>query len=56
LNIVIRTIVSDGQGSTVGTGGAIVALSNPEDEVAETELKAAALIDTVAKSRAGAAR
>jgi anthranilate/para-aminobenzoate synthase component I len=30
-----------------------VALSNPADEVAEVELKAAALIDTVAKSRAG---
>ena len=54
LNIVIRTIVSDGRSSTIGTGGAIVALSNPADEVAEIELKAAALIDTVAKSRFGA--
>jgi para-aminobenzoate synthetase len=54
LNIVIRTIVSDEQASTVGTGGAIVALSDPADEVAEIELKAAALIDTVAKSRSGA--
>ncbi len=53
LNIVIRTIVSDERGSTVGTGGAIVALSDPADEVAEIELKAAALIDTVAKSRSG---
>jgi para-aminobenzoate synthetase len=53
LNIVIRTIVSDERGSMVGTGGAIVALSVPADEVAEIELKAAALIDTVAKSRSG---
>jgi para-aminobenzoate synthetase len=54
LNIVIRTIVSDERSSTIGTGGAIVALSSPADEVAEIELKAAALIDTVAKSRFGA--
>ncbi len=54
LNIVIRTIVSDGLVSTVGTGGAIVALSDPADEVAEIELKAAALVDTVAKSRSKA--
>ena len=54
LNIVIRTIVSDGLVSTVGTGGAIVALSDPADEVAEIELKAAALVDTVAKSGAKA--
>jgi para-aminobenzoate synthetase len=54
LNIVIRTIVSDGRVSTVGTGGAIVALSDPTDEVAEIELKAAALVDTVAKSRSKA--
>ncbi|MGF7210333.1 para-aminobenzoate synthetase [Skermanella aerolata] len=51
LNIVIRTIVSDGQTSTVGTGGAIVALSDPADEVAEIELKAAALVAAVTKSR-----
>jgi anthranilate/para-aminobenzoate synthase component I len=51
---VIRTIVSDERSSTIGTGGAIVALSSPADEVAEIELKAAALIDTVAKSRFGA--
>jgi para-aminobenzoate synthetase len=56
LNIVIRTIVSDEHGSTVGTGGAIVALSNPAAEVAEVELKAAALIDAVAKSRSRANR
>jgi len=51
LNIVIRTIVSDGRMSTIGTGGAIVALSGPADEVAEIELKVAALVDTVAKGR-----
>jgi para-aminobenzoate synthetase len=56
LNIVIRTIVSDGCASTIGTGGAIVALSDPADEVAEIELKAAALIDTISKSRAAKSR
>ncbi|MEE2878073.1 MAG: aminodeoxychorismate synthase component I, partial [Pseudomonadota bacterium] len=39
LNIVIRTIVLKGDRASIGAGGAIVALSDPEDEYAETQLK-----------------
>ncbi len=44
LAMVIRTIVIDDDGATVGTGGGITALSNPEEELAEVRLKAAALL------------
>jgi anthranilate/para-aminobenzoate synthase component I len=44
LAMVIRTIVIDAAGSTVGTGGGITALSIPEEELAEAKLKAAALL------------
>ena len=44
LAMVIRSIIIDSNGSTVGTGGGITALSVPEDELAETKLKAAALL------------
>lgn len=47
LNIVIRTMVVRGDEITIGTGGAIVALSDPEDEIAEIQLKARALLDSV---------
>jgi len=47
LNIVIRTIVSDGRQVTVGSGGAIIALSDPDDEVAEIVLKASAQRDVL---------
>jgi len=47
LNIVIRTIVSDGRRVTVGSGGAIIALSDPDDEVAEVVLKARAQRDVL---------
>jgi para-aminobenzoate synthetase len=47
LNIVIRTMVVCGDQITVGTGGAIVALSDPEEELAEIHLKAHALLESI---------
>lgn len=44
LAMVIRSIVIDESGSTVGTGGGITALSVPEEELGETRVKAAALL------------
>ena len=48
LNIVIRTIVMDGETTTIGTGGAIVMQSDHEDEYQEILLKARALINALA--------
>ena len=42
LNIVIRTIVIDEQTTSIGTGGAIVMQSDPEEEFEEILLKAEA--------------
>ena len=44
LAMVIRSIVLDARGATVGAGGGITALSVPEEELAEAKLKAAALL------------
>jgi len=44
LAMVIRSIVIDSNGATVGAGGGITALSVPEEELAEVKLKAAALL------------
>jgi para-aminobenzoate synthetase component 1 len=44
LAMVIRSIVIDDRGATVGAGGGITALSVPADEVEEMHLKAAALL------------
>lgn len=44
LAMVIRSIVIDGEGCTIGTGGGITALSVPEEELAEARVKAAALL------------
>jgi para-aminobenzoate synthetase component 1 len=44
LAMVIRSIVIDQRGATIGTGGGITALSVPADEVEEMHLKAAALL------------
>jgi para-aminobenzoate synthetase len=44
LSVAIRTIVLDGRAATVGAGGAIVAESEPEAELAEMLLKARAPI------------
>jgi para-aminobenzoate synthetase len=47
LNIVIRTIVMDGRLTSIGTGGAIVMHSDPEEEYRETILKAEALMKSI---------
>ncbi len=44
LAMVIRSIVLDDIGATVGTGGGITALSIPEEELEETRIKADALV------------
>jgi para-aminobenzoate synthetase component 1 len=44
LAMVIRSIVLDAHGATVGAGGGITALSVPSEELAEVRLKAAALL------------
>jgi len=44
LAMVIRSIVLDDDGATVGAGGGITALSVPVEELAEVRLKAAALL------------
>jgi para-aminobenzoate synthetase len=47
LNIVIRTLVSTPSETTLGVGGAIVALSEAEEEFEETLVKARALIEAL---------
>jgi para-aminobenzoate synthetase len=47
LNIVIRTIVMDGQSTTIGAGGAITMQSDEQDEYEEMLLKAQALIRAI---------
>jgi para-aminobenzoate synthetase len=47
LSIVIRTLVASPHGLIVGAGGAIVAGSDPEAELAEMRLKARALLEAV---------
>jgi len=44
LAMVIRSIVLDDEGATIGTGGGITALSVPAEELEETRIKASALL------------
>ena len=47
LNIVIRTLVATESGVRFGVGGAIIALSDAEEEFAETAVKSRALVTAV---------
>ncbi|MGV8876151.1 MAG: anthranilate synthase component I family protein [Rhodoglobus sp.] len=47
LAMVIRSIVMDDSGATIGAGGGITALSVPSEELAEVKLKAAALLSVL---------
>ncbi|GGE87416.1 anthranilate synthase component I family protein [Mycetocola zhadangensis] len=47
LAMVIRSILIDDKGASLGTGGGITALSVVEEEIDETRLKAAALLDAL---------
>ena len=48
LSMVIRTAVVTAEEVTVGVGGAITALSDPEEEVAEMQLKGDAVLRAIA--------
>ena len=50
LNIVIRTLVASGDQVSFGVGGAIVALSDPEDEYEETVVKSRAMITALVEA------
>jgi anthranilate/para-aminobenzoate synthase component I len=50
LAMVIRSIVLDGSGASIGSGGGITALSDPGEELAEVRLKAAVLAAVVGAS------
>lgn len=50
LNIVIRTLVMQGQRAEIGVGGAIIDLSSPMAELEEMRLKSEALVATLASA------
>ena len=56
LAMVIRSIVLTPQGASIGTGGGITALSDPDEEVEETRIKARALIAALGGDAASVAR
>ncbi|MFF4170090.1 aminodeoxychorismate synthase component I [Streptomyces sp. NPDC001744] len=47
LNIVIRTLVATGDRVTFGVGGAVIALSDPDEEFEETVVKSRAMVQAV---------
>lgn len=51
LNIVIRTLVVTAAGASLGIGGAIVAMSEPEEEFEETLVKARALVSAYLRTQ-----
>ncbi|MDE9535029.1 aminodeoxychorismate synthase component I [Xenorhabdus bovienii] len=51
LNIVIRSVVIDRGVATFGVGGALTALSDPEDEFVETMVKARGIVEAVCSVR-----
>lgn len=53
LNVVIRTAVLDGKKVEIGVGGAIVALSGPEEEYDEVILKGKAIMQSLALKTTG---
>ena len=55
LAMVIRSIVLDATGASIGTGGGITALSDPLEEIEETRIKAAALLDALGAGTSNAA-
>lgn len=50
LSMVIRTIVADARELTYGVGGAVLALSDPDAEFAETATKAAPLLNLLGRT------
>ncbi|TFC04127.1 anthranilate synthase component I family protein [Cryobacterium mannosilyticum] len=56
LAMVIRSIVIDRDGASIGTGGGITALSDPAEEIEETRIKAAALLDVLGAPKTHPAR
>lgn len=50
LNIVIRTIVVEGDSATIGVGGAIIDLSDADEELTETILKSKATLGVLNES------